>query len=362
MIFTPNSTKMFFLFILFFSTLISISSNSWLGCWIGLEINLLSFIPLMSTPNNLLNSEASLKYFLTQSIASINFLFYIMLNLFFMKNYLNNLFSIIINSTLFMKMGSAPFHYWFPNIMEGLSWFNCFILMTWQKITPMILLSYYFNFNYLYFILIINTLVGAIGSFNQTSLRKLMAFSSINNLGWMLSAMSISENLWLIYFIFYSIFSFIVCFLFYIINIFFVNQLFFFNMNFLIKISILINFLSLGGLPPFMGFFPKWLIINYLMINNFFIINFCIIMFSLILLFIYIRIIFLSLMFYSFKLKWFKIFINNNFLNLIYFFNFISLSGMIASTFFLWFNLILNFKIILYLFLIMFYHKFKFNY
>nr|YP_009537987.1 NADH dehydrogenase subunit 2 [Litinga mimica]AYN60730.1 NADH dehydrogenase subunit 2 [Litinga mimica] len=335
MLLMPNSNKMFFLFILFFSTLISISSNSWMGCWIGLEINLLSFIPLISTPHNLLNSEASLKYFLTQSIASINFLFSILLSLFLMKNFFfNNIFSLIINSSLLMKMGSIPFHFWFPNVMEGLSWFNCFILMTWQKITPMILLSYYFNLNFLYFIMIFNVLIGAIGSFNQTSLRKLMAFSSINNLGWMISSIIISETLWMIYFIFYSIFTFIMCFLFYIINIFFINQLFFFNMNFLIKISIMINFLSLGGLPPFLGFFPKWIVINYLLNNNFFIISFIFIMSSLILLFVYIRIIYSSLLFFSFKLKWFKIYIKNNFLILIYFFNFISTLGMIISTFF----------------------------
>nr|YP_009537805.1 NADH dehydrogenase subunit 2 [Athyma lysanias]AYN60522.1 NADH dehydrogenase subunit 2 [Athyma lysanias] len=335
MILMTNSNKMFFLFILFFSTLVSVSANSWLGCWIGLEINLLSFIPLISTHNNLLNSEASLKYFLTQSIASINFLFSILLSLFLMKNFFfNNFFSIIINSSLLMKMGSIPFHFWFPNIMEGLSWFNCFILMTWQKISPMILLSYYFNLNFLYFIMIFNVMIGAIGSFNQTSLRKLMAFSSINNLGWMISSMIISENLWLIYFIFYSIFTFIMCFLFYIINIFFISQLFFFNMNFLIKISIMINFLSLGGLPPFLGFFPKWLVINYLLNNNFFIISFVFVMSSLIMLFVYIRIIYSSLLFFSFKLKWFKIFIKNNSLIFIYFFNFISLFGMIISTFF----------------------------
>nr|WAU48171.1 NADH dehydrogenase subunit 2 [Abrota ganga] len=335
MLFMSNSNKMFFLFTLFFSTLISISSNSWFGCWIGLEINLLSFIPLMTTPNNLLNSEASLKYFLTQSIASINFLFAILLSLFLMKNfYFNNFFSIIFNSTMFMKMGSIPFHFWFPNVMEGLSWFNCFILMTWQKITPMILLSYYMNLNYMYIVMIFNVMIGAIGSFNQSSLRKLMAFSSINNLGWMLSAMAISENLWLIYFIFYMIFSFIICFMFYIINIFFINQLFFFNMNFLIKISIMINFFSMGGLPPFLGFFPKWLVINYLLNNNFFIISLIFVLSSLILLFVYIRIIYSSLMFFSFKLKWFKIFIKNNFLILIYFFNFISLLGMIISTIF----------------------------
>nr|YP_006460005.1 NADH dehydrogenase subunit 2 [Issoria lathonia]ADI75278.1 NADH dehydrogenase subunit 2 [Issoria lathonia] len=335
MLFMINSNKMFFMFILFFSTLISISSNSWLGCWIGLEINLLSFIPLMSTPNNLLNSEASLKYFLTQSIASINFIFSILLKLFLFKNFfLDNFFSIIINSSMLMKMGSVPFHFWFPNNMEGLSWFNCFILMTWQKISPMILLSYYLNYNYLFLVMIFNTLIGTIGSFNQTSLRKLLAFSSINNLGWMISALLISENLWLTYFIFYSIFLFIMCFLFYITNIFYINQLFNFNYNFLIKFSIMINFLSMGGLPPFLGFFPKWLIINYMIYNNLYIISFIFIMSSLIILFVYIRIIYSSFMFSILKLKWFKMFIKNNFLIMIHFFNLISLLGMIIMTFF----------------------------
>nr|YP_010417518.1 NADH dehydrogenase subunit 2 [Junonia hedonia]USF17573.1 NADH dehydrogenase subunit 2 [Junonia hedonia]USF17625.1 NADH dehydrogenase subunit 2 [Junonia iphita] len=335
MLFMINSNKMFFLFIVFFSTLISISSNSWLGCWIGLEINLLSFIPLMSNPNNLLNSEASLKYFLTQSIASINFLFSILLNLLLLKNFfMNNIMSILINSSLLMKMGSIPFHFWFPNIMEGLSWFNCFILMTWQKISPMILLSYYMNLKFLFLVMIFNVLIGTISSFNQTSLRKLMAFSSINNLGWMLSALSISENLWMLYFLLYSLFIFIMCFLFYIINIFYVNQLFNLNLNFSIKFSILINFLSLGGLPPFLGFFPKWMIINYLLSNNLFIISFIFTISSLIMLFIYIRIIYSSFMFYSIKLKWYKIFIKNNFMIFINISSFISLLGMIISTLF----------------------------
>nr|AUM75905.1 NADH dehydrogenase subunit 2 [Nymphalis c-aureum] len=335
MLLLNNSNKMFFLFIVFFSTLISISSNSWLGCWIGLEINLLSFIPLMSNPNNLLNSEASLKYFLTQSIASINFLFSILLcmmsfNFFFF----DNLFSIIINLSLMMKMGSAPFHFWFPNIMEGLSWLNCFILMTWQKISPMILISYYMNFNLLFFTMIINVMISTISSFNQISLRKLMAFSSINNLGWMLAALSISENLWLIYILFYSFFISIMCFLFYTLNIYYINQLYNFNMNFFMKISILINFFSLGGLPPFLGFFPKWMIINHLLLNNLFIISFIFVMTSLIMLFIYIRILYFSLMFYSIKLKWNKILIKNNYLIFINIISFISLLGMILSTLF----------------------------
>nr|WMQ52822.1 NADH dehydrogenase subunit 2 [Callambulyx tatarinovii] len=329
-----NSNKMFFLFILFFSTMISISANSWFGCWIGLEINLLSFIPLISNSNNLLSSEASLKYFLTQSIASMNFLFTILMKMTLMKNFeLNNFISIMLNSTLLMKMGSTPFHFWFPNISEGLSWFNNFILMSWQKISPMILLSYYFNMNFLYFIIMLNVMIGAIGGINQTSLRKMMAFSSINNLGWMIFSIMISENLWMLYFLLYSFLIGIMFFLFYILNMFFINQLFINNMNFMIKMNLLINFLSLGGLPPFIGFLPKWIIINFLMINKLYLLTFIMVMSSLITIYFYIRIIYSSFLFNYFKMKWFKISMKNNFMNLINLFSLISIMGMIFSTF-----------------------------
>nr|YP_010326908.1 NADH dehydrogenase subunit 2 [Anomis mesogona]UNP54160.1 NADH dehydrogenase subunit 2 [Anomis mesogona] len=335
MMFSFNSSKMFFFFILIFSTLISISSNSWLGCWIGLEINLLSFIPLISYSNNLLSTEASLKYFLTQSIASINFLFSILLKMILLKNFEMSLFlSIMINSSMLMKMGSFPFHFWFPNIIEGLSWFNSFILMTWQKISPMIILSYYFNKNFILLIIIFNVIIGAIGGLNQTSLRKLMAFSSINNLGWMLSSIMISENLWMFYLFFYSFMISIMCSLFYILNMFFINQLFINNMNPLIKINLIINFLSLGGLPPLIGFFPKWIIINFLISNQMYFMTFIMIMMSLIMLFFYIRIIYSTFMFNYFKMKWFKIYFKNNKLNLINIFSFFSLTGMILSTLF----------------------------
>lgn len=276
-----------------------------------------------------------MKYFLTQSIASINFLFSVLLKLILIKNFeINNLFSIIINSSLLIKIGSAPFHFWFPNIIEGLSWLNCFILITWQKITPIILLSYYLNKNFLILIIIINTIIGAIGGINQTSLRKLIAFSSINNLGWIISSILISESLWILYFFLYSFLIRIICFIFYVFNIYFINQLFIFNINFIIKFFILINFLSLGGLPPFLGFFPKWIIINFLIINNLFFISFIFIIIRLITLFFYIRIIYSCIIFNYLKLKWLKIFIKNKYLIFIILTSLISIIGIILRTFY----------------------------
>lgn len=233
-----------------------------------------------------------------------------------------------------IKIGSAPFHFWFPNIIEGLSWFNCFILLTWQKISPIILLSYYFNKNFLIIIILLNSIIGAIGGLNQTSLRKLLAFSSINNLGWIICAILIRENLWLIYLIIYSFFTIILCFLFYTLNLFFINQLFIINLNPIIKLSLLINLLSLGGLPPFIGFFPKWIVINFLISNKIFIVTFIFIIIRLIILFFYIRIIYSSFIFNYLKIKWFKIFIKNNSFFYINSLSLISLIGLIFRTFF----------------------------
>nr|BBE15849.1 NADH dehydrogenase subunit 2 [Eumeta variegata] len=333
-----NFNKMFFYFILLFSTMISICSNSWLGCWIGLEINLLSFITIIYKPNNLLLSETCLKYFLIQVIASMNFIFFILMNLTLINNFMyNNFLEIMINSSLLMKMGAVPFHFWFPIIMESLSWMNCFILMTWQKIAPIIILSYFYNFKYLIFIMIISALISAIGGLNQTSLRKLMAFSSINHLSWMIMSMLISENMWIFYFFMYSFLTILMCLMFYCLNSSFINQLFYNNLNNYTKLILIINLLSLGGLPPFLGFLPKWIIINFMILNKNYFLTLILIMSSLIMLIFYIRITYSSFMFNYFKMKFFNMFLKNNNWNILNYLSFMSMFSLIFSTFLFYF-------------------------
>nr|UDP55631.1 NADH dehydrogenase subunit 2 [Scatella tenuicosta] len=266
-----NSSKIMFILILISGTLITISSNSWLGAWMGLEINLLSFIPLMSD-DNLMSTEASLKYFLTQALASSILLFSIilfMMNSNLINNLNNNYIHMMILSSLLLKSGAAPFHFWFPNMMEGLSWNNSLILMTWQKIAPLMLISYMIVNSLIMFSIIMSVLIGSLGGLNQTSLRKLMAFSSINHLGWMMAAMQLSESIWLIYFILYSLLTFNMIYFFNMYKVSHMNQLFsMFFYSKIMKFFMFLNLLSLGGLPPFLGFFSKWMVIQYVSMNN----------------------------------------------------------------------------------------------
>nr|ALO70383.1 NADH deshydrogenase subunit 2 [Bisnius sordidus] len=289
---------------LFFSsmmigTLISISSLTWMGMWMGLEINLLSIIPLMNSNKNLFSSEASLKYFITQALASTILLLSIILtssNLLFIYELKSNMI-LILNSALLTKMGAAPFHFWFPEIMEGLSWMNCLIMLCWQKIAPMIILSYNMNFPWFFiFIILVSMLIGGILGFNQISLRKILAYSSINHIAWMISSLMIFESIWLMYFLIYTLISINIILIFNVLNTFYLKQMFMaMNQKPMIKFFFALNFLSLGGLPPFIGFLPKWLTIENLIKNDLLILTFFMVILTLVTLFFYIRLIYSTL-------------------------------------------------------------------
>nr|YP_009185905.1 NADH dehydrogenase subunit 2 [Oxypoda acuminata]ALO70807.1 NADH dehydrogenase subunit 2 [Oxypoda acuminata] len=296
--------------ILMTGSLISISSNSWMGMWLGLEINLLAFIPLIQEKNNSFSSESSLKYFLTQALASIILLFALIImskNFMIMKN-IENPMMIMFNSALLTKMGMSPFHFWFPEVIEGLNWLNCFILLTWQKITPMVLVMYNLNVQYFFMIVIIlSMLISGIMGLNQTSLRKILAYSSINHMAWMIGAMMFSETIWLYYFIIYIIMTFNILIMFKLFNIFYYNQLLIsMNNNFTLKFLFSFNFLSLGGLPPFLGFFPKWLTIQFMMSMNWTLLVLIMVMMTLLTLFYYTRLIFNIVILNNVEIKYYN--------------------------------------------------------
>jgi len=140
-------------------TLIAISASSWLSTWIGLEINLLSLIPLIKSHNNKYSAESTIKYFITQTIASTIFLFSVIILIYFHNIQLKIPGSILITTALLIKLGAAPFHFWLPEVIRGLNWEIIYIILTWQKNCPNNFTILYFLhshifINYYYFILI----------------------------------------------------------------------------------------------------------------------------------------------------------------------------------------------------------------
>nr|QWB85651.1 NADH dehydrogenase subunit 2 [Sarmydus sp. N117] len=327
--------KLLFSLTLMIGTLIAVSAYSWMSMWIGLEINLLSIIPLLKEKENLYPSESALKYFIVQALASAILLFSLMilLNTEEFINYKMSQFSFfILNSAILTKMGAAPFHFWFPEVMGGLSWMNALIMLTWQKLAPMVLLMYNINMTlFLSGIIVLSSVIGGAQGLNQVSLRKIMAYSSINHMGWMLSSMLNFQSIWLIYYATYTLISTNIIIIFQNLNIFHLKQLFnSMKNNYTVKILITLNFLSLGGLPPFLGFLPKWFTINNLVQNGFFLISVILITTTLITLYFYLRITFSALLISSKETFTRQSQFNNMFL--ITTINFVSLTGMAACT------------------------------
>nr|AAF02914.1 NADH dehydrogenase subunit II [Epiplatys singa] len=261
-----------FLFGLGFGTMLTFASSHWMLAWMGLEINTMAIIPLMAQNHHPRATEAATKYLLIQATAAATLLFASVTSAWFFGHWeiksMNHPLPItIITLALALKLGLAPFHAWLPDIFQGLNMDTALLLATWQKLAPFVLLIQIQPTNpyLLIFLGLSSILIGGWGGLNQTQLRKMLAYSSIAHLGWMVLiiqfAPSISLMALLIYFIMtYSIFTL-------------------FKLNSSTNISSLstswivspvmstlapLILLSLGGLPPLLGFLPKWMILQEL--------------------------------------------------------------------------------------------------
>nr|UFY97899.1 NADH dehydrogenase subunit 2 [Hyalopterus amygdali] len=314
-----NLTKIMFLIMLIFSTLMSISASNWLSMWMGLELNLFSIIPILNFKSSIYSIEATMKYFLIQAFASILLLiFLINKNFLFFNN--NNTLMIL---PLLMKLSLMPFHLWLPSMLEGLNWFSCLLMMTWQKISPFIMISY-LNMNKILIFLIALILLNSIFGINQNSMRKILAMSSINNSTWMLFAILMNNNLWMNYFLIYSILNFLIIKILNNYNINYINQMKFFNLNFFFKLNLMMLIFSIMGLPPMIGFLMKWMLIKTLMYNNMYMIMIMLIMLTILNLYFYIKMTYFMLFNFNLLNKWYLQTKKNNF-NLLMFINFFSL-------------------------------------
>nr|UGS80503.1 NADH dehydrogenase subunit 2 [Polypsocus corruptus] len=299
-----NNLNIIFLIMTFLGSIISISSTNWFSTWLGLELNMLSFIPIMINNKNSLSTEASIKYFLIQASASSMFIFFCIINTYQNFNYfyfmeMSNISFLII--PLMIKLGSAPFQTWFISVMQSLNWYKCYLLMTMQKIIPLFLMNFMFiKYNFIMIFSILSILIGSIGGLNQISLKKIMAFSSINHLGWMLTINILNKYMCMMYFLMYMYINLFSLTFLNLNSIFSLNQ----NLPKFDLLSFKISILSLGGLPPFLGFLPKWMIIQNLILNNYFFLTLILMMTTLITLIYYMRLIIkMSIMNFSMQ-KW----------------------------------------------------------
>nr|AAL16583.1 NADH dehydrogenase subunit 2 [Awaous guamensis] len=262
-----------FLYIcLILGTTITVSSSHWLLAWMGLEINTLAIIPLMTQSHHPRATEAATKYFLTQATAAATLLFASITNAWLtgqwdIKLMTHPVPTTIILLALALKVGLAPLHTWLPEVLQGLDLTTGLILSTWQKLAPFSLLLQIpaYNQNMLIAMGLASTLIGGWGGLNQTQLRKILAYSSIAHLGWMLIIIQYSPSLTLMALLTYIIMTSSTFLVFSFNNSKNINSLAtsWAKAPLMTAIAPLL-LLSLGGLPPMTGFMPKWLILQEL--------------------------------------------------------------------------------------------------
>nr|YP_008474642.1 NADH dehydrogenase subunit 2 [Variola albimarginata]AGI78266.1 NADH dehydrogenase subunit 2 [Variola albimarginata] len=260
------------LFGLGLGTTITFASSHWLLAWMGLEMNTLAIIPLMAQQHHPRAVEAATKYFLTQATGAATLLFASTTNAWLtgqwdIQQMTHPLPTTLIILALSLKVGLAPLHSWLPEVLQGLDLVTGLIMSTWQKLAPFALLIQIqpADPNLLIVLGLTSTLVGGWGGLNQTQLRKILAYSSIAHLGWMILVLQFSPSLTLLTLLTYLVMTFSMFLVFKLNKSTNINMLAtsWAKAPALTSLTPLI-LLSLGGLPPLTGFMPKWLILQEL--------------------------------------------------------------------------------------------------
>nr|AET51461.1 NADH dehydrogenase subunit 2 [Ptiloprora plumbea] len=290
--------KLVFVTSLFLGTTITISSGHWILAWTGLEINTLAILPLISKSHHPRAIEAATKYFLVQAAASTLVLFSSMTNAWYTGQWditqlTHPTSCLILTAAIAMKLGLAPFHFWFPEVLQGTSLTVSLLLSTIMKLPPITLLfltSHSLNTTLLTILAITSTALGGWMGLNQTQIRKILAFSSISHLGWMAVIICYNPKLTLLNFYLYSLMTAAV---FLTLNTLKVTKLSVLMTAWTktpsLSTILILTLLSLAGLPPLTGFLPKWLIIQELTKQDMSLVATTISLLSLLSLFFYLR-------------------------------------------------------------------------
>nr|YP_010248093.1 NADH dehydrogenase subunit 2 [Nyctalus aviator]QTK15944.1 NADH dehydrogenase subunit 2 [Nyctalus aviator] len=280
-------------------TLLVMTSSHWFLVWVGFEMNMLAIIPLLTKQHNPRSTEAATKYFLTQATASMLLMMAAIINLMYTGHWsilklINPAASTTMTMALAMKLGLSPFHFWVPEVTQGIPLSSGLILLTWQKLAPLSILymiSPNMNMDILMIMALLSIAVGGWGGLNQTQLRKIMAYSSIAHMGWMISILTYNSTMMLLNLYIYIPMT-ITTFLLLIMTSSTTTTSLSHTWNKLPLTTtiIFITMLSMGGLPPLTGFLPKWLIIQEMVKNNNIIMSTIITILALLSLYFYTRI------------------------------------------------------------------------
>lgn len=313
-------------------TMIMISAYSLLMLYLGIELLSLALYALIGfNKNSELSSEAAIKYYVLGAMSSGILLFGISLiygftgsiNYFDIGDQISSLDNtsvqflgiifgmIFITASLCFKFGAAPFHIWVPDIYQGSLVSTTILLSTLPKVAVFIvfLKLYFIPFStldfiwsdILIFIGIASIIIGSIFALTQENIKRLLAYSAISNIGFIILAMGLVSNDGLHASLYYTIvYSFTALASFGIITHITSNSHGIEDISGLAGLSkthpyfailILITMLSSAGIPPLIGFHAKLMVIQALIDSSHIILSVVVILMTVISAYYYLRII-----------------------------------------------------------------------
>lgn len=283
--------------------------------YLGLELQTFSlFILISKNKISIKGSEAGLKYFILGALSSglfllgTSFIFSTGLSLNLKDIFINEGFEnisvkiavVLICLSLFFKLAIFPLHFWIADIYEGSSWEVIALLSTLPKISVLSIILQILGYSNMFILCaLVSIIIGTIGALNQTKLKRLLAYSGISHMGFIMLGFSILSNQG------YEA-SFIYLFIYVItmLGLFLLIRLTMFTKNYflvelggqnisnkIIAFSWGVFFLSIAGIPPLSGFISKWLILIVVLDYQYLVSAFIGVMFSAIAAGYYLRII-----------------------------------------------------------------------
>nr|AEP26553.1 NADH dehydrogenase subunit 2 [Cyrtodactylus robustus]AFS35099.1 NADH dehydrogenase subunit 2 [Cyrtodactylus robustus] len=285
------------------STIITMSSNHWLMAWMGLELNTLSVLPIIMKSHHPRATEATTKYFLIQATAATMILLASIMNAWqtgqWSIQHTSPTTTTLTTMAIMLKLGLAPTHLWYPQVLQGTTMNTALVISTWQKIAPLTLLYMtHHNLNHTILLLLglTSALIGGWGGLNQTQTRMIMAFSSIAHMGWLITAMALSPDLTTLTMITYMTMTTAAFLPIATTTKTITDMGITWSLSPMTLTATMITLMSLGGLPPLTGFMPKWLILKELTSTGLTTLATLILLASLPSLFFYIRLAYMTML------------------------------------------------------------------
>ena len=315
-------------------TLLLISSYDLISMYLAIELqSFCSYILSSFKRNSEFSAESGLKYFILGAFSSGFLLFgcslvygftgvtnYELISLLLVNTDYNSLHNsgiivgiVFILVSFLFKLSAAPFHLWSPDVYEGSPTSTTAFFAIVPKLGLLIFFfrlffeSFYVFLPPLQYLLVISSissmLIGSFGAIWQIKIKRLLAFSAISHVGYMLIGLSCCsvESIYAVIFyaiiyVFMSVSSF--CLLFtirknnslkkikYIEDISTISRV-----NPFMAICFAITFFSIAGVPPFAGFFSKMFLFFSAISQSLYLLAFIGVLTSVVSCFYYLRII-----------------------------------------------------------------------